>query len=96
MRKQAKMTLKCMQALLRVQARLRDQQARLQSHDVDDGGRKSMFAECNNLWESRYLGEIRERKSMVPYISFILTYIHIYIYMTKRKINFPFPTVNQE
>ncbi|CAH9068702.1 unnamed protein product [Cuscuta europaea] len=42
-RKQAKMTLKCMQALLRVQARVRDQRARL-SHD--GGGRKSMFSEA--------------------------------------------------
>ncbi|KAL2524866.1 IQ-domain 18 [Abeliophyllum distichum] len=59
-RKQAKMTLKCMQALLRVQARVRDQRARL-SHD---GGRRSMFAETTNLWESRYLKDIRDRKSM--------------------------------
>ncbi|XP_022855298.1 protein IQ-DOMAIN 1-like isoform X2 [Olea europaea var. sylvestris] len=59
-RKQAKMTLKCMQALLRVQARIRDQHARL-SHD---GGRKSMFAETTKLWESRHLKDIRDRKSM--------------------------------
>ncbi|KAK4400247.1 protein IQ-DOMAIN 1 [Sesamum angolense] len=58
-RKQANMTMKCMQALLRVQARVRDQRARL-SHD---GGRRSMFAETNNLWESKYLKDIRERKS---------------------------------
>ncbi|GAA0154072.1 hypothetical protein LIER_12159 [Lithospermum erythrorhizon] len=58
-RKQAKMTLKCMQALLKVQARLRDQRARL-SHD---GGRRSMFAETTNIWESKYLQDIRERKS---------------------------------
>ncbi|KAG9142856.1 hypothetical protein Leryth_005610 [Lithospermum erythrorhizon] len=58
-RKQAKRTLKCMQALLRVQVRLRDQRARL-SHD---GGRRSMFAETTNIWESRYLQDIRERKS---------------------------------
>nr|GME05671.1 protein IQ-DOMAIN 1-like [Ipomoea batatas] len=61
-RKQAKMTLKCMQALLRVQARVREQRARL-SHD--GGGRKSMFAEpTTNLWESKYLSDIRDRKSM--------------------------------
>lgn len=59
-RKQAKVTLKCMQALLRVQARLRDQRARL-SHD--GGRRSSMFAETTNIWESRYLQDIRERKS---------------------------------
>ncbi|XP_019185020.1 PREDICTED: protein IQ-DOMAIN 1-like isoform X2 [Ipomoea nil] len=62
-RKQAKMTLKCMQALLRVQARVREQRARL-SHD--GGGRKSMFAEpTTNFWESnKYLSDIRDRKSM--------------------------------
>lgn len=59
-RKQAKMTLKCMQALVRVQSRVRDQRARL-SHE---GSRRSMFAETNSLWESRYLQEIRHRKSM--------------------------------
>ncbi|KAK6122223.1 hypothetical protein DH2020_044038 [Rehmannia glutinosa] len=58
-RKQATLTMKCMQTLLRVQARMRDQRARL-SHD---GGRKSMFAETNNLWESKYIKDIRERKS---------------------------------
>ncbi|VFQ67918.1 unnamed protein product [Cuscuta campestris] len=49
-RKQAKMTLRCMQALLRVQARVRQQRARL-SHD---GGRKS---EAGNTWESKYIPE---------------------------------------
>ncbi|XP_060206706.1 protein IQ-DOMAIN 18-like [Lycium barbarum] len=58
-RKQAKMTLKCMQALLRVQARVREQRARL-SHD---GGRRSMFAETTNLWDSKYLHDIRDRSS---------------------------------
>lgn len=58
-RKQAKITLKCMQALLRVQARVREQRARL-SHD---GGRRSMFAETTNLWDSKYLRDIRDRKS---------------------------------
>ena len=57
-RKQAKLTLKCMQALVRVQDRVRDQRARL-SHE---GSRKSMFAETNGLWESRY---IPERRSLV-------------------------------
>ncbi|KAK2981935.1 hypothetical protein RJ640_019155 [Escallonia rubra] len=59
-RKQAKMTLKCMQALLRVQARVRDHHGR-HSHE---GGRKSMFAQSNNIWESKYLQDIRERKSL--------------------------------
>ncbi|KAL3499103.1 hypothetical protein ACH5RR_041835 [Cinchona calisaya] len=60
-RKQAKMTLKCMQALLRLQTRMRDHQARL-SHD--GGSRKSMFAETTNLWGSKYLRDVRERKSL--------------------------------
>ncbi|KAK4601145.1 hypothetical protein RGQ29_010637 [Quercus rubra] len=60
-RKQAKLTLQCMQALVRAQDRVRaDQRARL-SHD---GGRRSMFAETNSLWESKYLHDIRDRKSM--------------------------------
>ncbi|GFS44511.1 hypothetical protein Acr_00g0090780 [Actinidia rufa] len=58
-RRQTKMTLKCIQALLRVQARVRDQRAR----PSQDGGRKSMFAETNNLWESRHLQDVQERKS---------------------------------
>lgn len=44
-RKQANMTMKCMQSLLRVQARVRDRRARL-SHDA---GRHSMFAETTNF-----------------------------------------------
>lgn len=40
---------------------MRDQRARL-SHDA---GRRSMFAETSNLWESKYLRDIRERKSRV-------------------------------
>ncbi|KAF2313530.1 hypothetical protein GH714_011483 [Hevea brasiliensis] len=57
-RKQAKLTLKCMQALVRVQDRVCDQRARL-SHE---GSRKSMFVETNGLWESRYLQDIRKRR----------------------------------
>ncbi|EEF43455.1 protein IQ-DOMAIN 17 [Ricinus communis] len=67
-RKQAKLTLKCMQALVRVQDRVRDQRARL-SHE---GSRKSMFAETDGLWESRYLQEVRERRSLSRDLSFIL------------------------
>ncbi|KAF3975002.1 hypothetical protein CMV_001716 [Castanea mollissima] len=60
-RKQAKLTLQCMQALVRAQDRVRaDQRARL-SHE---GGRRSMFAETSSLWESKYLHDIRDRKSM--------------------------------
>ncbi|KAL6986509.1 hypothetical protein U1Q18_019869, partial [Sarracenia purpurea var. burkii] len=59
-RRQTKMTLKCIQALVRVQARVRDQRAR----PSYDGCRKSMFSESNNLWESRYLQDVRERRSI--------------------------------
>ncbi|KAG9146972.1 hypothetical protein Leryth_005234 [Lithospermum erythrorhizon] len=72
-RKQAKMTLKCMQALLKVQARLRDQRARL-SHD---GGRRSMFAETTNIWESKYLQDIRERKSTVSLCDLCVSVVQI-------------------
>lgn len=63
-RKQAKMTLRCMQALVRVQARVLDQRMRL-SHD---GTRKSAFSDTNSLWESRYLQDISDRKSMVSLV----------------------------
>ncbi|XP_042517817.1 protein IQ-DOMAIN 17-like [Macadamia integrifolia] len=59
-RKQAKMTLRCMQALVRVQARVRDQRMKTSQ----DGSRKSMFNDTNSLWESRFLQDIAERKSM--------------------------------
>ncbi|XP_048502656.1 protein IQ-DOMAIN 17 isoform X2 [Beta vulgaris subsp. vulgaris] len=59
-RKQAKMTLKCMQALVRVQARVLDQRMRL-SHD---GSRKSTFSDTNSIVESRYLQDIAERRSL--------------------------------
>ncbi|XP_071703683.1 protein IQ-DOMAIN 17-like [Rutidosis leptorrhynchoides] len=60
-RKRATITLKCMQALVRVQSRLHDQRSRL-SHD---GGRKSMFSENTTIWESQYLQDIKQRKSTV-------------------------------
>ncbi|KAG8477530.1 hypothetical protein CXB51_030765 [Gossypium anomalum] len=60
-RKQAKMTLKCMQALVRVQARVLDQRVRL-SHD---GSRKSAFSDTNSVLESRYLQDISDRRSLV-------------------------------
>ncbi|KAF2324943.1 hypothetical protein GH714_021773 [Hevea brasiliensis] len=59
-RKQAKMTLRCMQALVRVQARVLDQRMRL-SHE---GSRKSTFSDTNSVIESRYLQDISDRKSM--------------------------------
>ncbi|XP_021889665.1 protein IQ-DOMAIN 1 isoform X2 [Carica papaya] len=59
-RKQAKMTLRCMQALVRVQARVLDQRMRL-SHE---GSRKSAFSDTNSVLESRYLQDISDRRSM--------------------------------
>lgn len=63
-RRQTKLTLKCMQALLRVQDRVLDQQRARLSHEGRIIGRNSMFAESNGLWESRYLQDIRSRRSM--------------------------------
>ncbi|KAF3434179.1 hypothetical protein FNV43_RR25282 [Rhamnella rubrinervis] len=51
-RKQAKVTLRCIQALVRVQDQVRNQRARL---SLFEGSRKSMFAETNSLWDSTYL-----------------------------------------
>ncbi|CAH2069294.1 unnamed protein product [Thlaspi arvense] len=59
-RKQAKMTLRCMQALVRVQSRVLDQRKRL-SHD---GSRKSAFSDTHSVLESRYLQDISDRRSM--------------------------------
>ncbi|XP_019160581.1 PREDICTED: protein IQ-DOMAIN 14-like [Ipomoea nil] len=56
-RRQARITLKCMQALFRVQERMREQCARISQ----DSARKSMFSGSTNSWESKY---IRERKSI--------------------------------
>lgn len=60
-RKQAKMTLRCMQALVRVQSRVLDQRKRL-SHD---GSRKSAFSDTHSALESRYLQDVSDRRSMV-------------------------------
>ncbi|XP_012575586.1 protein IQ-DOMAIN 17-like isoform X2 [Cicer arietinum] len=60
-RKQAKMTLRCMQALVRVQARVLDQRVRSSSHE---GSRKSTFSDTTSVWDSRYLQDISDRKSM--------------------------------
>ncbi|KAL6004255.1 hypothetical protein ACLOJK_004802 [Asimina triloba] len=59
-RKQANMTLRCMQALVRVQARVRDQRLNISQ----EGSSKSSLSETNSFWQSRYLQEIVERKSM--------------------------------
>ncbi|XP_047174092.1 protein IQ-DOMAIN 17-like isoform X1 [Vigna umbellata] len=60
-RKQAKMTLRCMQALVRVQARVLDQRIRSSL----DGSRKSTFSDTASVWDSRYLQDISDRKSVV-------------------------------
>lgn len=60
-RKQAKMTLRCMQALVRVQARVLDQRIRSTSHE---GSRKSTFSDTASVWDSRYLQDISDRKSI--------------------------------
>ncbi|XP_074563398.1 protein IQ-DOMAIN 17-like [Curcuma longa] len=67
-RKQANMTLRCMQALVRVQARVRDQRMRL-AHEsaagvVSRGSNKSSFGCDTSLWESKYLQDLAERRSM--------------------------------
>ncbi|OIW02278.1 hypothetical protein TanjilG_11172 [Lupinus angustifolius] len=59
-RKQAKMTLRCMQALVRVQARVLDQRIRSSL----DGSRKSTFSDTASVSELRYLQEIYDRKSV--------------------------------
>lgn len=59
-RRQAKLTLKRVQALVRVQDKVRDQRARF-SHE---GSRRSLFAETNDLWESKNLHDIKHRKSI--------------------------------
>ncbi|KVH84538.1 protein of unknown function DUF4005 [Cynara cardunculus var. scolymus] len=61
-RKQAKMTLQCMQALVRVQARVLDQRMR-QSDQCSS--RKSTFSDTNSAWGgSRYHQDISDRRSM--------------------------------
>ncbi|KAJ0968641.1 hypothetical protein J5N97_025558 [Dioscorea zingiberensis] len=69
-RKQANMTLRCMQALVRVQARVRDLRLRL-VHEGGGGGAvasasssKSSFSCDASIWESKHLQELSERRSM--------------------------------
>nr|GMD36409.1 protein IQ-DOMAIN 1 [Ipomoea batatas] len=62
-RKQAKMTLRCMQALVRVQSRILDQRIR-QSHE---GSRNSTFSDSNtmSMWDPpRYVQDFSDRRSM--------------------------------
>lgn len=64
-RKQAKMTLQCMQALVRVQGRVRDQRQQLRLSQ--DGSRSSAISgdtSSNCLFESRYYQDIAERLSI--------------------------------
>ncbi|CAN4087088.1 unnamed protein product [Withania somnifera] len=58
-RKQAKMTLRCMQALVRVQARVLDQRFR----QSQEGNRKSTFSDTSSMWNSQFLQDISDRKS---------------------------------
>nr|GEW97750.1 hypothetical protein [Tanacetum cinerariifolium] len=60
-RKQAKMTLQCMQALVRVQARVLDQ--RMKQSD-QCSSRKSTFSDTTSAWGSRYHQDISDRRSM--------------------------------
>ncbi|CAD5180375.1 unnamed protein product [Musa acuminata subsp. malaccensis] len=65
--KQANMTLRCMQELVRVQARVRDQHMRLaqeSSATVSQGSTKSSFNCDTSFWEPKYLQELAERRSM--------------------------------
>lgn len=71
------MTLQCMQALVRVQARVLDQRVRQST----EGSRKSAYSDTNSLWESRYLQDISDRKSMVAkdyFFLFLLYYVLVY------------------
>lgn len=54
-RKQANITLRCMEAMVRVQARVRDQRKRLSVHED-----YSAFSDSNSLWSSRVV----DRKSI--------------------------------
>ncbi|KAG6486877.1 hypothetical protein ZIOFF_055458 [Zingiber officinale] len=69
-RKQANMTLRCMQALVRVQARDRDQRMRL-AHEsaaaasaISHGSNKSSFSCDTSLWDSKLVQDLAERRSM--------------------------------
>ncbi|XWS50273.1 hypothetical protein CRYUN_Cryun12cG0074100 [Craigia yunnanensis] len=56
-RKRAKITLRCMDAMVRVQARVRDQRKRLSGHE---GRTDSVFSDPNSLWSS----DLVDRKSI--------------------------------
>ncbi|CAL1398717.1 unnamed protein product [Linum trigynum] len=61
-RKQAKMTLRCMQALVRAQARILDQR-KMQQQRLSHS-RKSTFRDATSLIELRYLQDLSDRKSL--------------------------------
>ncbi|KAK5777231.1 hypothetical protein PVK06_045198 [Gossypium arboreum] len=55
------MTLRCMQVLVKVQSRVLDQRMRLSR---DGCSRKSAFSDTNSVWESWYLLDISDRRSL--------------------------------
>lgn len=62
MRKQAKMTLHCMQALVRVQARVIDQRMK----QSDQSSRRTTLSDGNSAAGYRYHQDTSDRRSMVP------------------------------
>lgn len=74
-RKQANMTLRCMQALVRVQARVRDQRMRLSQDSLSfsgaghgangNGSSKSSYSvDTSAFWDSKYTHDYADRRSM--------------------------------
>ncbi|XP_062195102.1 protein IQ-DOMAIN 17-like [Phragmites australis] len=75
-RKQANMTLRCMQALVRVQARMRDQRMRLSQDSMSMsmsaaaaaapcGSSKSSYSvDTSNFWDSKYTHDYADRRSV--------------------------------
>ncbi|EHA8586897.1 Protein IQ-DOMAIN 14 [Cocos nucifera] len=64
-RRQANMTLRCMQALVRVQERVRDQRARLARKGASHSSNKSAtFSYDTSIWDSRYLHDLADRRSL--------------------------------
>ncbi|OEL23099.1 hypothetical protein BAE44_0015883 [Dichanthelium oligosanthes] len=74
-RKQANMTLRCMQALVRVQARVRDQRMRLSQDSMSLSGAGAGVAACGSskssysvdtsaFWDSKYTHEYADRRSV--------------------------------
>ncbi|XP_062190931.1 protein IQ-DOMAIN 18-like [Phragmites australis] len=71
-RKQANMTLRCMQALVRVQARVRDQRMRLSQDSMSMsaaaapcGSSKSSYSvDTSTFWDSKYTQDYADRRSV--------------------------------